>query len=79
MVCVSCQNRAYEWRKGKNAKGAFPKLYQGLVRVGVNYTTEGKAHRLEREASGVGELALQLLRDSEVRVVFGMGRGRGAT
>ena len=79
LVCVSCANRAYEWRKGKNAKGAFPKQHPGLVKVRVRFCVEGKAKHLEREVADAAELVVELLRDQESRIVFGMGRGRGAT
>jgi hypothetical protein len=78
IVCVSCANRAYEWRKGKNARGVFPKHHPELVRFRVRYATQGEARVLEREAAGVGELVVELLKDSETCVVFGMGRGGAA-
>lgn len=31
-VCVSCRNREYEWRKGRNAKGKPPETYVPLHR-----------------------------------------------
>lgn len=75
LVCVSCKNREYEWRKGKNAKGVYPSHYRGLERVKVRYVSGGMVRTLEREAVGVAELVAQVLRDSEKRVMFGMGVG----
>lgn len=74
LVCVSCQNRAHEAKKGRNAKGAPPRMHPGLWVMGQRYLVEGKVGLLRREAVRAEELAVQLLRDEPKRVVFGMGR-----
>ncbi len=78
LVCVSCANRAYEWRKGKNARGMPPKTHPPLVKVAIRYQTQGQTQTLEREATQARELVLELLKDCETRVVFGLGRMRAA-
>jgi hypothetical protein len=77
-LCVSCQNRAYEWRKGKNAKGAFPKQHPKLGAASLSYLVGGKVCTIRREAPSALELAVEVLRDSEKRAVFGMGAKRAA-
>jgi hypothetical protein len=78
LVCVSCYNRAAEAKRGRNAKGAKPKKHPGVHNVGLRYQVAGDARLIRREAVGVGELVVQLLRDEPKRVVFGMGRGDAA-
>lgn len=76
-VCVSCQNREYEWVKGRNAKGKFPALHPPLDRRRVTALVGGKVKVVARErTTATLELVVELLRDSPDRVVFGMGRGR---
>jgi hypothetical protein len=75
-VCVGCKNREYEWVKGKNAKGQFPKLHPVLAKRRVVYAVGGEVRVLVRElTAGTDELVVELLRDSTRRVVMGLGRG----
>ena len=73
-VCVSCQNRAYEWLKGKNAKGKAPVKHPPLVRRSVRYVCGGEVRVLARNLTASSdELVVELLRDSPKRVVIGRG------
>lgn len=75
-VCVSCQNRAYEWLKGKNAKGRVPVKHPPLVRRSVRYLCDGQVRVLVRSHTVCAdELVVELLRDSTKRVVIGRGVG----
>lgn len=74
LVCVSCKNREYEAKKGKNSKGAPPKHHPGMGVFGLRYQVEGESKVIRREATSVNELMIQLLRDEPKRVTFGMGR-----
>lgn len=76
-VCVSCQNREYEWVKGRNAKGKFPATHPPLGRRRVTVMVGGEVRVVTRErTTATMELVVGLLRDSPDRVVFGLGRGR---
>lgn len=76
-LCVSCQNRAYEWVKGRNAKGKFPVQHPVLARRRVTVLTGGRVRVVGREmTTSTLELVVELLRDSPDRVVFGLGIGR---
>ena len=76
-ICVSCQNRGYEWVKGSNAKGKFPVCHPPMARRRVTYSAGGVVRSLSREWTvATTELVTELLRDSSSRVVFGLGRGR---
>ena len=73
-VCVSCQNRAYEWTKGRNAKGKAPVKHPPLVRRSVRYVCDGQVRVLARAlTASADELVVELLRDSAKRVVIGRG------
>lgn len=77
-VCVSCQNRAYEWLKGRNAKGKAPVKHPPLVRRAVRYVCYGQVRVLSRpHTASAEELVVELLRDSPKRVVLGRGCGGG--
>jgi hypothetical protein len=72
---VGCKNREYEWVKGKNAKGQFPKLHPVLAKRRLVYAVGGEVRVLVRElTAGMDELVVELLRDSTRRVVMGLGR-----
>ena len=73
-VCVSCQNRSYEWQKGRNAKGKAPVKHPVLVRRSVRYVCDGQVRVLVRAlTASADELVVELLRDSTKRVVIGRG------
>lgn len=75
-VCVGCKNREYEWVKGKNAKGQFPKLHPVLARRRCTVLVGGSVRVLVRElTTATDELVVELLRDSGRAVVFGFGVG----
>lgn len=75
-VCVGCKNREYEWVKGKNAKGQFPKLHPTLARRRCVVMTGGSVRILARElTTAMDELVVEMLRDSSRAVVFGLGVG----
>lgn len=76
-VCVSCQNREYEWVKGRNAKGKFPVTHPEMWRRRVTALVGGVVKVVTREkTTATLELVVEMLRDSPDRVVFGLGRGR---
>lgn len=75
-ICVGCKNREYEWVKGKNAKGQFPKLHPVLERRRCLVAVGGSVRVLERElTTAMDELVVETLRDSGRAVVFGFGLG----
>jgi hypothetical protein len=75
-VCVSCYNRAREWLSGKNAKGSKPCKHPALERRVVRYVEDGVVRVMSRAHTvGMGELVVEVLRDSGKRVVFGRGLG----
>ena len=76
-ICVSCQNRQYEWVKGVNAKGKFPTRHAPMEPRRVCVAMGGEVRTVERQlTTSTTELVVELLRDSAERVVFGLGRGR---
>jgi hypothetical protein len=68
-ICVSCKNREYEWRKGRNAKGVPPEYFEPLRmhcvaiqgRAGVVHLAIEARHAAE----AVGVAARIRLRDGE--------------
>lgn len=78
-ICVSCQNRRYEWIKGKNAKGRAPVKCAPLERRVVRYVCDGQVRTLSRpHTASTDELVVELLRDSAKKIVLGRGIGPGA-
>ena len=78
-VCVGCKNREYEWVKGRNSRGKVPVKQRPLAARVVRYSVAGSARRLVRPLTeSTVELVVELLRDSEMRVVFGLGKGEAA-
>jgi len=71
-LCVSCQNRQYEFVRGRNARGKplikLPPLEPRQVAV-----REGATVRMHRAqlSSSVDELVVGTLRDAAKRVAFG--------
>ena len=71
MVCVSCQNRAYEFLKGSNAKGTAPVKLCALDARRVRYRHGGEVCGLRlRHTVDTDELVVAVLRDSKQSVVF---------
>ena len=72
-LCVSCQNRQYEYKKGKNARGNAPVMHPTLYRIAIRYRTNGRIKTLARDdvADSV-ELVVAALRDEPKQVTFGM-------
>jgi len=76
-ICVGCQNRAYEWVKGRNAKGKFPAKHPPMAARRVAVAAGGVARVVRRELTvSTLELVVEVLRDSPQRAVFGFGIGR---
>lgn len=76
-ICVCCKNREYEWVKGRNGRGKFPITHPPLAKRAVRYVVAGRVQVLERKlTASMDELTVELLRDSEKRVMLGWGRGR---
>ncbi|CAE6724957.1 hypothetical protein [Paraburkholderia nemoris] len=65
-MCISCQNREYEYIKQRNAKGTKPLRHPSLHRLTIGYMAGGKVrtHAVER-AIDMTELIVDVLRDSE--------------
>lgn len=77
-VCVSCQNRAYEQIKGRNAKGRAPVKCPPLARRVVRFVCDGQVKVLARPyTASTDELVVELLRDSPKRVVIARAWGGG--
>lgn len=78
-VCVSCKNREYECRKGRNAKGKAPTKHPKLERRSLRYCLGGETRTLVRAATiSTDELVVELLRDSPGRVLMGRGIGKSS-
>lgn len=76
-ICVCCKNREYEWVKGRNGRGKFPITHPPLARRVARYVMAGRVQVLERKlTASTDELIVELLRDSEKKVMLGWGRGR---
>lgn len=71
-LCVSCQNRQYEFVRGKNARGKPLIKLPPLEPRTVNFRA-GSAVRLHRAplSSSVDELVVGTLRDAAKKVAFG--------
>lgn len=72
-LCVSCMNRAYEYRKGRNARGNAPVTHPALYRSAIRYRTGGRVKTLERDdVADQVELIIAALRDEPKQVTFCM-------
>lgn len=71
MVCVSCQNRAYEFLKGRNAKGTKPVKLAALDQRRIRYRHGAELSTLRvRHSVDTDELIVAVLRDSKQSVAF---------
>lgn len=72
-LCVSCQNRQYEYKKGANARGNAPVTHPTLYRISVRYMAGSKVKTKTRDdAASSLELVIGALRDESKQVTFGM-------
>lgn len=72
-LCVSCANRQYEYRKGRNARGDVPVRHPTLHRAAVLYRSGGQVKRLARDdVADPIELVVAALRDEPRQVTFAM-------
>ena len=70
-LCVSCQNRAYEVEKGRNAKGTAPVKHTNLVPRRIRYMHGEELRTLAmRQTADTDELIVAVLRDSKKSVAF---------
>jgi hypothetical protein len=77
-LCVSCQNRQYEWLKGSNAKGCSPSRMRPLAARSFHFAHDGVRRETYLPLSvDPDELIIAALRDSAGRV--GMGRNGHAS
>lgn len=72
-LCVSCQNRQYEFVRGKNARGKPLIKLAPLEARRITYREGGSAVRVRRAglSASVDELVVGTLRDAAKRVTFG--------
>lgn len=70
-LCVSCANREYEYRKGRNAKGSAPVKHPPLLKFEVRYQAGDQLQRMARDAVNIDELVVAVLRDTGKQVTFG--------
>lgn len=71
-LCVSCQNRQYEWLKGRNAKGCAPARMRPLAARSMHFTHDGELRELYLPLSvDSTELVIAALRDSTGHVKLG--------
>lgn len=79
-ICVCCKNREYEWVKGRNGRGKFPITHPTLSPRILRYVVAGQVKVIARKlTASTDELTIELLRDSDKRVMFGWGRGKPDT
>ena len=72
-LCVSCQNRQYEYKKGRNARGNAPVTHPTLYRISIRYMVGGQVKTKTRDDSvSSAELIVGALRDEPKQVTFGM-------
>lgn len=72
-VCVSCKNREYEYRKGRNARGNAPVTHPELHKVSIRYAAGGRIKTLTRDdVADRKELVIAVLRDESKQATFGM-------
>lgn len=72
-ICVSCANRQYEYRKGKNARGNTPVTHPHLYRISIRYQTDGRTKTVARpDSASLTELVVAALRDEPKQVTFCM-------
>lgn len=70
-LCISCYNRAREWRAGRNAKGSYPSRMTPLVPQALAYTEAGEPRVMRQAwAQSRQELMVGLLRDSAGALAF---------
>lgn len=70
-LCVSCVNREYEYRKGRNARGTAPVTHPPLLALEIRYLAGDRPARLAIDAVSPTELVVAALRDSSKQVTFG--------
>jgi hypothetical protein len=72
-LCVSCYNRAAEYKKGKNARGNAPVTHPTLYRISLRYMAGSQVKTKTRDdAASSLELVIGALRDEPKQVTFGM-------
>lgn len=69
-LCVSCANREYEYRKGRNAKGSAPIKHPPLHRLELKIQAGTTVQRLRMQAVSTEELVIAALRDTSKQVTF---------
>lgn len=71
LLCVSCQNRQYEYLRGRNAKGTQPVRHPALYDINVAYLTGDTLHRdTIRHAASILEAVLVVARNTRDPVAF---------
>jgi len=71
-LCISCQNRQYEWINQRNAKGNIPSEKLRLDARCLRYVDGDAAHFLRRSHSrNLEELMISVVRRASQCVVFG--------
>lgn len=70
-LCVSCANRAYEYLKGRNARGSYPVRHPELFQIALRYRSDGK-NKIIRKGGVTGsiELIFAALRDDPKQPKF---------
>ena len=71
-LCPSCYNRQAEFEKGRNAKGAFPTLFQPLRPVLLAISEGGKTRAVKFTVRDAVEAALRALRHAKGPVLIGV-------
>lgn len=74
---MSCQNRQYEYCKGKNGKGQKPVMHPPLAKRSVKCLIGGKVKVVSRPLTVSSlELVVEVLRDEGQKAFFGLGVNR---
>jgi len=78
-LCVSCANRAYEYIKGRNARGGYPVRHPELYSLSLRYMADRKIKTLSKgPVTGMIELIFAAMRDDPKQPRFGFVAQRPA-
>lgn len=71
-LCISCYNREREVRVGRNSRGTKPVKHPPIAKIKTRVKAGGEIVNVERQAVGMDEVVVALLRDTGKQVTFGL-------